>query len=60
VLAISRGKTVLGYGVYDAIGGMESEHSRYMLKDYSADVALHLANTDRDDRNASAKGEAVS
>jgi hypothetical protein len=46
-------KGVVGYGVYDCVGGMESQHAYYEVTDEQpAAVALHLANADRDDRNA--------
>lgn len=54
VLAETRkGKGVVAYTVNDCVGGMESEHARYEIGlNYSASVALMLANQDRDDRNA--------
>lgn len=52
VRAIKRGGQVLGYGVYDCIGGMESQHVAFQTPAYHADVALHLANAWRDDANA--------
>lgn len=53
VRAIKSKGCVIGYGVYDKAHGMETEHSRYMIKeDGSYLIPLHLANMDRDDRNA--------
>ena len=53
VTAITRRGVVLGYGVNDIVGGIESEHARYdVTPDQSAEVALHLANTHRDDLNS--------
>lgn len=58
VKAITRGGRVIGYGVYDTVGGMESEHNRYPIADDAADrrgaaeAALYLANLHRDDLNA--------
>lgn len=46
----AKGK-VIGYAVYDEIGGMESEHGSFTVEQYGVDVALHLANTLRDDLN---------
>lgn len=47
-----RGNAVLGYGVYDCIGGLESEHHRFdVTEKQSAEVALYLANLLRDDLN---------
>lgn len=44
---------VIAYGVFDCVGGMESEHQRFAVSDkQSAEVSLHLANTCRDDMNA--------
>ena len=51
---------VLGYGVYDSVGGMVSEQAYYEIgPHYTADVALHLANTDRDDRNSGITAEST-
>ncbi|WP_273794607.1 hypothetical protein [Brucella intermedia] len=45
--------TVRAYGVYDCIGGMESEHAWFEVNDdQSAEIALRLANQARDDLNA--------
>ena len=53
VQARTRRGQVLGYGVYDSVGGMVVEHAYYEVgTPYTAEVALHLANTDRDDRNS--------
>ena len=53
VRAITRKGQVIGYGVYDCVGGMESEHIRFdVTEKQPAEVALHLANMARDDRNA--------
>lgn len=43
---------VVAYTVCDCIGGMESEHARFEVNaTQSQDVALHLANSWRDDAN---------
>jgi hypothetical protein len=45
--------SVKGYGVYDCIGGLESQHAIYMIRrGLNASVALALANEWRDDLNA--------
>lgn len=58
VKAITKGGKVVGYGVYDSVGGIEVEHDRFPIADDAPDragaikAALYLANLQRDDLNA--------
>jgi hypothetical protein len=48
----AKGQT-LGYGVYDSINGMSSEHAVYVAPgDGSPEDCLRFANEDRDERNS--------
>lgn len=48
----AKGK-VVAYGVYDCIGGLESEHHRFLVSETQpAAVAVKLANACRDDMNS--------
>jgi hypothetical protein len=55
--AITSKGIVNGYGVYDCVGGLESEHERFPISEDAKDRAeaakatLYLANTFRDDLN---------
>lgn len=52
VRAIRKQGAVIGYGVYDSVGGMEVEHSVYAAPgDGNLETCLYLANAERDDRN---------
>lgn len=48
-----RKDVVTGYGVYDCIGGMESQHGFYKIgvNAVTAESCLYLANMHRDDLN---------
>lgn len=52
VRAIKAKGAVTGYGVYDAVNCMESEHIRFVEPHYSPLISLELANQWRDDANA--------
>jgi hypothetical protein len=50
---IGRGRKVVSYGVFDCVNGIVSEHANYEVNEkQTAEIALHLANTHRDDLNA--------
>lgn len=58
VKAITAKGQPIGYGVYDRVNGMDSQHASFMApRDGDILVCLHLANTDRDDRNSGIAAE---
>lgn len=57
VRAETKKGAVVGYGVYDCVGGMESQHAYYPAAEgkQTWKIALYLANQHRDDMNKGIK-----